>query len=201
MSPVVVGNNYGGWGFNTFHFKKLPGSAAGKGPILVPAVLRPAEITPAMLDQVFTPEALREEPFFRPGSNRTQVGTWTHGTAGKPDFKTDPLKKLYDTAAGSTFAGLHRDTLLARMIPAMSPAAGRISVPVLTPANSPSRNFDMNGTIIRPDRDAEGNPRWPGTRGRDFRWWHSDLREIAYPYVRGLYKQITITGNLGEAAP
>lgn len=190
------GSNYGGWGFNMLDFAKRVGSD-GKGPELIPAVLRPNEAN-SLLENVFTKEALREEPFFRPGDPWVKVGTWTH-PSGKPDFKTERLGALYGASTGSTFASTHRNTLLARMIPAISPAAGRIPVPKLTTDAGEERNFDMNGTNIRPRSGP--NPPWPTTRGQDFRWWHSDLREVSYAYVRGLYKQIATSGNLGEAPP
>ncbi len=199
ITGKVLGSNFGGWGFNSLHFKKSPGGAGGKGPIMTPAVLRPAEISQAMLDQVFTPEALREEPFFRPGGRWRKVGSWQRDTQNKPIFSEENLGLLYNPATGSAFASRQRDALLARMIPAMSPPAGRIPVPKLGAINQ--RNFDMNGTVIRPIKQGEQKPRWPGARGQDIRWWHTDLREVAYPYVRGLYKQLVTTGDLGEAAP
>ena len=197
ITGKVLGSNFGGWGFNNHYFKKQSGGY-GKGPVMISAVLSPTAAAAASAQ--LTDADLQVAPFFRAGSPKTKVGTWTHDASGKPDLLAEPLALLYRSETGSAFASAHRDTLLARMIPSMSPAAGRIAVPVLGNPSS-DFNFDMNGTIIRPDRDTEGNPRWPGTRGQDFRWWHSDLREIAYPYVRGLYKQITIAGSLGEEAP
>lgn len=192
------GSNFGGWGFNIFDFAKRVGGY-GQGPELIPAVLRPNEAN-RFLETVFTREALREEPFFRPGDPWVKVGTWTH-PSGKPDFKTERLGALYGATTGSTFASTHRDTLLARMIPAISPPAGRIPVPRLTADAGEERNFDMDGIGIRPQRDSQGHPRWPTVRGQDFRWWHSDVCEVAYPYVRGLYDQLVTAGKLGEPSP
>jgi len=192
------GSNFGGWGFNIFDFAKRVGGY-GNGPVLIPAVLRPS-VANNLLANVFTEEALREEPFFRPGRDRTKIGTWIQ-KSGKPDFKTDHLGALYGASTGSTFASTHRNTLLARMIPAISPAAGRIPVPGLTAGAGEERNFDMNGVGIRPQRNSQGNPRWPSARGQDFRWWHSDVYEVAYPFVRGLYDQLVTAGSLGELSP
>jgi hypothetical protein len=201
ITGKILGSNYGGWGFNTLFFKRSPGGSGGRGPILTPGVLKPAEAT-AMLDIVFTPEALREEPFFRPGGDRRKVGSWHKDAQDNPVFLEENLGLLYGPTTGSEFASRHRSALLARMIPAMSPAAGRIAVPRLKPATSTQEhNFDMNGVTIRPGRNAQGNPLWPQTRGGDFRWWHSDLREVAYPYVRGLYERITAAGDLGGTVP
>ncbi|NOT96086.1 MAG: alpha/beta hydrolase, partial [Nitrospira sp.] len=195
----VLGSNYGGWGFNNFILKKTP-APNGNGPRIAPLDMTPENAIaaePYLLDT-----DLQAEPFFRPGGYWTRVGTWNYDPVVKKNFWINgPLRQLYGQSTGSAFASTHRDTLLARMIPAMSPAAGRIPVPRLTADAGEERNFDMNGTAIRPSKDIEGNPRWPETRGRDFRWWHTDLREVAYPYVRGLYQLITAKGNLGEPAP
>jgi len=95
----------------------------------------------------------------------------------------------------------HRDALLVRMIPAMSPAAGRIPVPKLTPLGSPEgHNFDMNGPDIRPNRQEADDPPWLSTRNNP-NWRHSDLREVAYPYVRELYKRISTLGELDIVDP
>jgi len=40
---VIVGSNFGGWGFNILRFKKSPGSVSGKGPIMPLSLLSPAE--------------------------------------------------------------------------------------------------------------------------------------------------------------
>ncbi len=200
ITGKILGSNFGGWGFNALYFKKSPGGAGGKGPLLAPMVLRPNEISPAMLSQVFTPEVLREEPFFRPGGRWRKVGSWSfNNVTGVVSWNEENLGMLYDPSAGSGFAFRQRDALLARMIPAMSPAAGRIPVPRLTADAGVERNFDMNGAVIRP-RTGQ-NPPWPADRGQDFRWWHSDLREVAYPFVRGLYRQLVISGSLGQSVP
>lgn len=195
----VLGSNYGGWGFNNFILKKTP-TPTGNGPKLAPVDMTPDDAIaaePYLLDA-----DLRVEPFYRPGGYWTRVGTWNYDPVAKRNsWVSGPLRHLYGPTTGSVFASTHRDTLLARMIPAMSPAAGRIPVPKLTADAGEDRNFDMNDTVIRPDTDFEGNPRWPSTRGKDFRWWHSDLREVGYPYVRRLYKKITDTGNFSETAP
>ncbi len=197
ITGKVLGSNFGGWGFNTLFFKRSPSGPGGRGPVMTPAVLKPAEAE-AILDSVFTQEALREEPFFRPGGDWRKVGSWRYDATARRNFwQEDRLGLLYGPATGSAFALTHRSALLARMIPAMSPPAGRIPVPALTPVNSPSRNFDMNGTTIRPIPEGATNLPWPQGRPTT-NWWHSDLREVAFPYVKGLYKEITRAGQLTE---
>lgn len=191
----VLGSNYGGWGFNSIFFKRQPGGP-GKGPVLAPAVLLPDEAN-GMLTTVFTDEALREEPFFRPGGFWTKVGTWTHDT-GKPVLNEERLRLLYNPATGSDFATRHRDTLLARMIPALSLVTGQDAVEAFTPANSLSRSFDINEPAFRGDADV---PLWPQNRLPNRDWRHSDLRVIAYPYVNKLYEKFIELGALNQATP
>jgi hypothetical protein len=188
------GSNFGGWGFNIFDFAKRAGGY-GKGPVLIPAVLLPKDAN-NLLESVFTKETLREEPFFRPGSNGVKIRTWIH-ISGKPDYKTDKLGSLYSASTGSDFASTHRNTLLARMIPAISPAAGRIPVPSLGLSNQ--RNFDMDDATIRPKKHGSDKPPWPSSRTTTD-WWHSDLREVAYPYVRGLYFEIVKAAALKDSS-
>lgn len=188
------GSNFGGWGFNLFDFSKRVGGY-GKGPVLIPAVLRPREAND-LLANVFTKEALREEPFFRPGSNGVKIGSWIPGSE-KPNFKTERLGALYGASTGSTFASTHRNTLLARMIPAVSPAAGRI--PVLRLGLPNEHNFDMDDITIRPKQHGSDKPPWPSSRTTTD-WWHSDLIEVAYPYVRGLYFEIVKAAALKDSS-
>lgn len=192
----VLGSNYGGWGFNNLYLKKSPGGAGGKGPVVAPVELKPSEAI-ALLPE-FTDEVLREEPFFRPGGYWTKVGTWTHDPSGKPALNEERLRLLYNPTTGSDFAQRHRDTLLARMIPALSLVAGQDAVEAFTPDNSPSRSFDINLSVFRGDTTT---PPWPASRNGDTRWRHSDLRAVAFPYVKKLYDKLTELGNLKQAAP
>jgi len=197
VTGKILGSNYGGWGFNNFFFKKSPGSVAGKGPIMTASLLKPDEAQ-ALLP-TFTDEVLREEPFFRPGGFWTKVGTWKYdSTTQTNSWSNERLLQLYDPAAGSGFAERHRDTLLARMIPALSLVAGQDAVEAFTPNNSPSRNFDIN---LAEFRGTTQTPPWPASRNGDTRWRHSDLRAVAFPYVKKLYDKLTELGNLGQATP
>ncbi len=194
---MILGSNYGGWGFNYLYPKKSPGGVGGKGPVMPPVELKPDEAA-VLRATVFTDEALREEPFFRPGSNRGKISTWTHDAQGKPSLNTEQLGLLYGTTTGSAFAERHRDTLLAQMIPALSLVTGQDAVEAFTPDNSPSRSFDINTPAFRGDT---ATPPWPASRNGDTRWRHSDLRAIAFPYVKKLYVKLTELGNLKQAAP
>ncbi|MDI1336483.1 MAG: alpha/beta hydrolase [Lacunisphaera sp.] len=195
ITGKVLGSNFGGWGFNIFHFRKFPGGF-GKGPVETPTVLTPAEAA-SRESTLFTDQALREAPFFRPGGFFTKAGSWVPDGNGGRRFLAERIGQLYGIN-GSDFAARQRDALLARMIPAMSPATGRI--PVLRLGQINLFNFDMNSDSIRPRKAGEANPPWPSTRATP-NWWHSDLREVAYPYVRGVYDRIAAMGGLNTVAP
>ena len=71
---------------------------------------------------------------------------------------------------------------IAQMIPAQSTASGS------NPINSfGSRNVDMDGM-------KNG---WPSSRD-DFKWRHSDVREIAYTYTFSVFDKIVLEGNLNQ---
>lgn len=195
-SGKVLGSNYGGWGFNNIYLKKSPGGAGGKGPVVAPVELKPSEAITLL--PIFTDEALREEPFFNPGSFWTKVGTWTHDTSGKPVLNEERLRLLYNSATGSDFAKRHRDTLLARMIPALSLVTGQDSVEKLTADAGEERNFDMNTPTFRGDTPV---PPWPQNRLPNRDWRHSDLRVVAYPYVHKLYEKLVNLGALDKISP
>ncbi len=197
ITGKILGSNYGGWGFNILRFKKSPGSVSGKGPILTSSLLSPDEAT--ALSALLSNADLQAEPFFRPGGFWNKVGTWKYDPVAKTNsWSNERLNRLYDPATGSTFASDHRDTLLARMIPAMSPPAGRIPVPKLKPVTSTQEhNFDMSSVTIRGSTEPWLSP----PIRNDKKWRHSDLREVAYPYVRGLYSQIVQEGSLDQSIP
>jgi len=90
----------------------------------------------------------------------------------------------------------HRDSLLARMIPAQSLAAGRVAV--LRFGASDQFNFDMNAKVFR--AGEEGPLMWPAAR-TDTNWRHSDLREVGLPFVAGLYRRLAGQLSDGETGP
>ena len=108
----------------------------------------------------------------------------------KPFFKLtdDDLTLLQDYPAGSDYARANHDRLLAEAIPALSLAAGRNEVIKFNIDN----NFDMNLSY------KNG---WPPSRSVDNeskKWKHSDLRDIAYPYVYNLFVKFTSQGKLDK---
>jgi Alpha/beta hydrolase of unknown function (DUF900) len=183
VTGKVLGSTYGGWGFNRFHFKKQAGGY-NKGPSMTSTVLSPSEAN--ALSQQLYDDDLRAEPFFKPGANRAKVSSWKPDGSGGQILLTERLGALYNQD-GSGFAARHRDTLLARMVPAISPPAGRELISLFGFTNQ--RNFDMSSPAIRGDEQY-----WPSARNNK-NWLHSDLRQIAYTYVRGLYDRIVQMEN------
>lgn len=111
----------------------------------------------------------------------------------KPFFKLtgDDLTLLQAYPIGSNYAKANHDRLISEAIPALSFAAGRNEV-VKFNTTEEARNFDMN---LRYKND------WPLSRSVDSeskKWKHSDLIEIAYPYVYGLFANLTRLGELGR---
>ena len=81
-----------------------------------------------------------------------------------------------------------RNELLAKGIPALSPAAGKT---FLSPLTS-SRNFNMN-TDFKPEGGT-----WPRDNNHLYkqRWLHSDLKNLAYFYVHKLFDQLVQEGGV-----
>jgi hypothetical protein len=99
-----------------------------------------------------------------------------------PVFRHDP-----STMFTNTIPVAHRNELLAKAIPALSPSAGGVMLPQLTS----SRNFDMN-TDFKPDGGVWGRDH--GDYGK--RWLHNDMREMAFFYTHKLFKHLVVQGDL-----
>lgn len=103
-------------------------------------------------------------------------------------FTTNAVFELAPPSITNAVATRHEtDCHLAFGIPALSPPAGRVS---LMPAGIIS--YDMNSSAFKPSS-------WPseGHAGQlAGRWLHSDIKNVAYPYVRLVFKKIVEEGNL-----
>ena len=82
--------------------------------------------------------------------------------------------------------------LLAEAIPAVSFAAAANSLNVLDEQPGGERNIDME--------DERVGGQWPQVRLEDElladNWLHSDIKNIAYPYIEPLYERIVLEGGL-----
>ena len=84
---------------------------------------------------------------------------------------------------------LETDFHLAQGIPALSPPAGRTC---FEERIMPS--FNMNSTAFMPAN-------WPAAgRNEELqnRWLHSDVKNMAYPFTRGLFRKIVVMGGLDQ---
>lgn len=163
LGALPMDRSQGGWGFNpAWRGKFVPSGPdrllGGRYELLSPAVA--ARITDAQL---------RAHPFFRPFEQR-----WLHAPAVAPDSPLGDMPKI-------------RYDLLARGLPALSPAAGATPFPPLG-GRSRIANFDLESRG-RPTGGSwpESGHASPLTRGR---WLHSDFKNAALPYVHPLFQTI-----------
>jgi hypothetical protein len=115
------------------------------------------------------------------GSNGT-VRVVDPSTTTGPDW----IENLYSDSLGNSTAANHRNQILAEAIPALSLPVG---------ANETSK-FDDYGTrnFNMPSLYADKN-QWPNgttTQGGVAvpNWHHSNMREVAYPYLFTFYDQL-----------
>ena len=169
LGAAVMGRSQGGWGFNTaWRGRFIPTgpdrTLGGRYELLAPDVA-----------VRITDDQLRIHPFFRPFEQR-----WLHQpTTGIPSPLTEGSRVRYD--------------LLARGLPALSPAAGSTPIP---PADGP-------GTLTNYDLELQGRPvggSWPSEGHRSAqtqgRWLHSDFKNPALPYVYPLFVSMINRGGL-----
>lgn len=125
-------------------------------------------------DQAYllTDEQLKTEPFFDDGGPHTAIYSADRKTASK-------------------YAEEHRHEILARMIPALTPATGRVEVKGLDVLMGQKSNFNIQTFVEQ----------WPQER-LDFdedhlkkAWFHSDLKDVAYIYTFRLYNSIVAQGK------
>ena len=169
LGALPMERSQGGWGFNSaWRGRFVPRGPdrmlGGRFELLSPTVA--ARITDAQL---------RVHPFFRPFDLR-----WLHVPSISP---TSPLLE----------APRVRYDLLARGLPALSPAAGAIAFPFL----------GGRGTVTNYDLESQGRPwsgNWP-TEGHQSpltqgRWLHSDFKNVALPYAYPLFLTMINRGEL-----
>ena len=87
----------------------------------------------------------------------------------------------------SNISGTERNEIIAKGIPALSPAAGKMALPPLTS----SRNFNMNAAF-KPENGAWGRN---DSHMYKKRWLHSDMESMAFFYTHKMFKTLA---DLGE---
>ena len=169
LGALPMERSQGGWGFNTaWRGRFIPSGPerllGGRYELLSPAVA--ARITDAQL---------RTHPFFRPFEQR-----WLHVLSIAPGSPLADIPKM-------------RYDLLARGLPALSPAAGSTPFPPL----------GGNPSVVNYDLENQGRPiggNWPaaghGSPLTRDRWLHSDFKNVALPSVYPLFQTMINRGSL-----
>lgn len=121
---------------------------------------------------------LRSEPFFLRFRNSSPNNSFYNGTT---------LRNALGDSSASTMASLPftQYKLLAEAIPATSFAAGANA---MADAFGELNNIDMNTQLRVPGE-------WPPARPNS-NWEHSDLKDVAYPYVYRFFDRIIELGDL-----
>jgi hypothetical protein len=108
--------------------------------------------------------------------------------AATPFFNKGQESALYGPQ-GSEYARTHRTRLLAEMIPARSLPAG---------ANNLNLLDDKAKNVLNPDMNTSFKDGWPNSRGDDGAWRHSDITDVAFPYVFRAYRSFVSNGSLSS---
>ena len=116
----------------------------------------------------------------------------------KPFFNASgPHTAIYDSnqATASAHAGnyLNRAEILARMIPALTPAAGKVENQNQNNLFKDQFNMQTSFQTGWP-MERENNP----TPRLQRAWYHSDLIDIAYIYINRLYSNFVEIGELNK---
>jgi hypothetical protein len=108
----------------------------------------------------------------------------------KPFFRKSSNGDLYEPGdTGSTYAFNNMNHLLAEAMPALTLPIGANIVEIFTGNNT---NYNMQEQFKNDKKD------WPQSRGLDKNWHHSDVIEVAYPYVYSLFDTLNMQGGLGK---
>jgi hypothetical protein len=166
QSFPIVGSVYGGWGF-TQNFGHPPH---------IPSSFEAGGIAES---------ALQTEPIFDPGYKvieHSPSPDYPFGYTTRQMHSPTWVADLTDPEKGSETAGNHLNTLLTEMFPAITAATGANKLVRI----GESKNMDMQ---------TEFKSGWPAERP-DSDWRHSDIKEVAYPYIHLAFDQIVTLGNL-----
>jgi len=152
-------------------------------------VKTPAEIAPITMDLL---NSSKYSPLFKTG-----WGTYDHEHPGNVVINTlvhegpDWIFDLYGATSGNTIAAdpVKRNQLLAEAIPALSKPVG---------ANPCQNNAILGKQFNMPTQFVPNPDNWPHGKQEGTGialWHHSDMDQIAYPYLYKLYKQLVSISN------
>ena len=103
----------------------------------------------------------------------------------KPFFSKDSDDApLFTESNGSSHAAMNMERLLAGAFPARTAPAGKIDIGV-----NANKNYDMQA-------EFKTGGQWPNERGNPADWRHSDIRDVSYPYIYGLFNKFIELGVL-----
>jgi hypothetical protein len=151
--------------------------------------------TQAIADGKLTDEDLAQFGFFRKFENYSGKRAQYAALYGPTTQDGANIGNNSETWEAANELAAKPDTqwyLLSTSIPAMSFAAGEDSIDNFNPKGEESRDFDMEA--LR-DNAKSG---WPTSRVNAWgtRWLHSDVRDVALPYVYTTYEKMLNLGGL-----
>jgi hypothetical protein len=186
-----VGSTYGGWGFNPCDgylpsypvWYKL--TSGGLREMKTPSDI--GTVTQDLLD------GSQYNPLFKNG-----WGTFNGNNPSEIYVNVDAsqftgpswILGLYQPNQGSIVAAdqVKNAQLLAEMIPALSKPVGA----------NPCGNNALSGKQFNMATEFADEDHWPTVRGANNhvpKWWHSDMGQVAYPYLYKLYNRLVSISN------
>lgn len=148
----------------------------------------PAEVISMLNFGTINDAVLQRHPFFEPGWGVVGLGDRLVDVDAAHFCGPAWIMGLYTTSGGNTIAAdpAKRAQLLAEAIPALSLPVGAHETSRLN-----DRNFDMASQFA-------DSAHWPSPRGATDgipNWHHSDMDQVAYPYLYKLYNQLVSISN------
>ena len=188
----------GGWEFNEHHpdiMYLVPTKNKIEGGVIqysrgLPEGVNAALVKPDGDPNKLTTEALAQFGFFRKFDDFADdiyapINEGNELRTDSPSPSKDSMEKLMERNETTW-------QLLASGIPVRSFAAGANKLDTLERFGESGRNFDMQDMR---DVDATEKPFWPEEReflldgGFGFDWFHTDIRDVAYPYVYEVFDE------------
>lgn len=189
---TIQGSDYGGWGFNVWdgYLTNYPKWYVSRVDIGDRRVKTPTEIGTVTQDLL---DGSKYNPLFKNGWGWYDP-LWPENAYVNVDTAkyTGPswIQGLFTTTGGGTLAAQpdKNAQLLAQAIPALSLPVGS----KLTTAFD-NQNYNMPAQFVN-------GTHWPADRGIVLssgvpNWHHSDISQVAYPYVYKLFNQLVLISN------
>ena len=121
------------------------------------------------------------------GTSSSPPPTPWDGARTAPYFHRNPSLILQNDASAIL---AQRDPLLAYGIPAMTRAAGTVKI------GSDRNNTNLQERYVNQEEEPWARGQWSEEEQLRGRWLHSDIKEVAYPFTRAMFKDIIKKGHL-----